>query len=75
MTMANFLSHSHGEGGVGSSGWLPSLSRVVEVCGDECGRGAAAGEKEVVRAQESSARCVTDRARTQLVSTVSLYMQ
>ena len=40
---------------LGSAWWLPSLSQVVEVCGGERGRGAAAVDREVERAQESSA--------------------
>ena len=51
------------------------LSGTKTVCGGECGRGATAGEREVERAQESSAREVTGRAGTQLLITLSLYMQ
>lgn len=45
------------------------------VCGGECGGGAAAREREVERAHESSTRWVIGRAGTRLVITVFLYMQ
>ena len=52
---------------------VPAWSRAVEVCGGERGRGMAAGEREVERAQESSVRGVIGRVGT--VTNHSLPMQ
>ena len=45
-----------GGGGVEVGRMAPCPKSGEEVCGGECGRGAAVGEREVEKAQESSAR-------------------
>lgn len=43
----------------------------LDACGGECGRAAAAGEREVERAQESSPSWVTGKAGSCLLIVVS----